>query len=409
MLTHFPTPYPGEWWYSVLCRYFVRTGYRNFATASRELYGARKAIHGRLFPGSSCYQVVSKLPEGILDIKRILLEHTLMPYYLRFYPAMKKERVLQSLLQGKPGGLTSIDLLGVEGVEGLKYCPLCYQEDIKRYGEPYWHREHQIPLMPCCIKHKCPLIKHNVKYSSLSEAYLPLCTIQPNDRPGGMEEHWQEPLTLILDAFLNMPFDYEPTREDSNLRIKLLEMGLGISKTQKKESLDSSKVYQAARDFYGEAVAVRYFSKVSAPILYRLCNWTLTSPERYALLAVMAGLTAEELFGALMEYQDPCLLRLLQFREQGVVYRKEELARKMKLRPAQVDTLARKYGIQPFWKQNGRSHMKRSESLRLNLTREEKKQIELAAKKNGGGQTAVYARTVLLQAAKECLQSSGNS
>ena len=202
MLTHFPTPYPGEWWYSVLCRYFVRTGYRNFATASRELYGARKAIHGRLFPGSSCYQVVSKLPEGILDIKRILLEHTLMPYYLRFYPAMKKEQVFQSLLQGKPGGLTSIDLLGVEGEEGLKYCPLCYQEDIKRYGEPYWHREHQIPLTPCCIKHKCHLIKHGVKYSSLSELYLPLCTIQPNDRPGGMEEHWQEPLTLILDAFL---------------------------------------------------------------------------------------------------------------------------------------------------------------------------------------------------------------
>ena len=72
----------------------------------------------------------------------------------------------------------------------------------------------------------------------------------------------------------------------------------------------------------------------------------------------------------------------------------------MKLRPAQVDTLARKYGIQPFWKQNGRSHMKRTESLRLNLTREEKNQIELAAKKNGGGQTAVYARTVLYRQQK---------
>lgn len=32
MLTYFPTPYPGEWWYSVLCRYHVRSGHAKHQT-----------------------------------------------------------------------------------------------------------------------------------------------------------------------------------------------------------------------------------------------------------------------------------------------------------------------------------------------------------------------------------------
>ena len=49
MLTFFPTPYPGEWWYSVLCRYHIRSGRQKVAKTLHELYGARPLIHGRLF------------------------------------------------------------------------------------------------------------------------------------------------------------------------------------------------------------------------------------------------------------------------------------------------------------------------------------------------------------------------
>ena len=35
MLIHFPTPYPEETFYSVLCRYYISTGIREMATVDR--------------------------------------------------------------------------------------------------------------------------------------------------------------------------------------------------------------------------------------------------------------------------------------------------------------------------------------------------------------------------------------
>ena len=94
MLTCFPAPLPHEWWYSVLCRYHVRSGRQKFSATLYELYGTRPLSHGRLFPGGDCFAVIKQLPEGIFPLEQILLEHTLMPYYLRFYPLAKKQSVL---------------------------------------------------------------------------------------------------------------------------------------------------------------------------------------------------------------------------------------------------------------------------------------------------------------------------
>ena len=110
MLTYFPLLYPGEWWYSVLCRYHVRSGRQKAATTLHELYGGHPLTHGRLFPGGDCCAITKQLPEGVITLKDVLQEHTLMPYYLRFYSPAKKLSVFRSLLTGKSGGLTSIQL-----------------------------------------------------------------------------------------------------------------------------------------------------------------------------------------------------------------------------------------------------------------------------------------------------------
>lgn len=38
-----------------------------------------------------------------------------------------------------------------------KFCPLCVQQDIKKHGEMYWHRIHQIPNIMVCVEHNCIL------------------------------------------------------------------------------------------------------------------------------------------------------------------------------------------------------------------------------------------------------------
>lgn len=50
MLTYFPTPYPGEWWYSVLCRYHVRSGRTKHQTTVMELFGRERVPLSSVFP-----------------------------------------------------------------------------------------------------------------------------------------------------------------------------------------------------------------------------------------------------------------------------------------------------------------------------------------------------------------------
>lgn len=404
MLTYFPTPYPGEWWYSVLCRYHVRSGRQKAATTLHELYGARPLIHGRLFPGGDCYAVTKQLPERIITLKAVLLEHTLMPYYLRFHSPEKRQSVFSNLLAGRSGGLTSIQLQTPNGKQGLKFCPICCVEDVEAYGEPYWHREHQIPLMPLCPKHGCRLRLVEVPLSRLSEVFLPLSTISMADKSEPDSEPWEPLLTAALKSILSLPFETGPPLGYSNLENILLSAGFGIHAIRGNVSLDAEKLKESCINFYGKSIDEQYFAKLSPAIIYRACHWKLTSPERYALLTAFAGLTIESLLGPEIPVVDPLLKKLLEYKEKGLAYRKEELAQLVGVSPHQLDSLAKKYNVAPFWKQCGG---KRTETLRITLTQEEKQRIAKAAAIHGNGQTAVFAREVLLREVDQILKNDG--
>jgi len=45
----------------------------------------------------------------------------------------------------------------------LRYCPECVRDDVKTYGETYWHRVHQLPAMMYCTKHRARLYESDVK------------------------------------------------------------------------------------------------------------------------------------------------------------------------------------------------------------------------------------------------------
>lgn len=394
MLTYFPTPYPGEWWYSVLCRYHVRSGRKKFATTLHELYGTHPLTHGRLFPGGDCHAITGQLPENLVTLKDVLLEHTLMPYYLRLHSPEKKQSVFCNLLAGRSGGLTSIQIQTPEGKQGLKFCPICRAEDEERYGEPYWHREHQIPLMPLCPKHGCRLRLVEIPLSRLSEVFLPLSSINAGNDVAPVGLPWEPLLSDALNCILSLPFETGPPLGYSNLENALLSAGFGIHAVRGKSSLDAEKLRVSCTKFYGGSIGEQYFAKLSPAIIYRVCHWKLTSPERYALLTVFAGLTVEELLGREIPVVDPLLERLLECKGKGLAYKKEELAQLVGVSPHQLDSLTKKYNIAPFWKQCGG---KRTETIRITLAIEEKQNIAQAAAIHGNGQTAVFARELLLR------------
>lgn len=395
MLTYFPTPYPGEWWYSVLCRYHVRSGHSKYATTISELYGGRPMVHGRLIPGGDCAAILSNLPPGVLSIDDVLANHTLLPYYTRFFTPDKKRQVWDALRAGHGSGITSIRTQMPDGTEGLKYCPTCYLLDTEKYGEPYWHRVHQIPLPPLCPMHQVPLVVVPAKFTRLSEMFLPLVSVRHQETEHIEKAPWMEPLSDMLMALLCK--DYAPTVGYNNLHTALINAGYGVDKISKYQSLSVVKIQQAAKKYYGSQIYAQYFAPMSAAILSRLTKWQLSSPERYALLAVMVGLDADTLFGPAIEPIDPLLEQLLRYKETGIVYGKNDLAAKMGIQPGQLDSLAQTYNIQPFWRQ---IRQERNRCIRLLLTNSEYETISQAAKENGNTQLAVFVRSIILDVLK---------
>ena len=291
MLTYFPTPYPGEWWYSVLCRYHVRSGNPKHATTINELCGGRPMVHGRLVPGGDCAAILSNLPPGVLLLNDVLANHTLLPYYTRFFPMDKKQQVWEALRAGRGSGITSVRTQMPDGTEGLKYCPNCYLLDTQEYGEPFWHRVHQIPLLGYCPMHKIPLVTVPIKFARLSEVFLPLISVYCQRAEHGEIAPWMEPLADMIAALLYG--DYTPTVGYNNLHTALINAGCGVDKISEHQALSVAKIQQAAREYYGTQIYEQYFASLSAAVLSRLISWHLSSPERYALLAVMVGLDAD--------------------------------------------------------------------------------------------------------------------
>ena len=170
-----------------------------------------------------------------------------------------------------------------------------------------------------------------------------------------------------------------------------------MDKINKYQTLSVVKIQQAAREYYGTQIYEQYFASLSATVISRLISWHLSSPDRYALLAVMVGLGADTLFGPALDGTDPLLERLLSYKEAGVVYGKSDLAAKMGIQPGQLDSLARKYKVQPFWRQIWQD---RNRCIRLSLTNSEYEAISQAAQDSGGIPLAVFARTIILNGLK---------
>lgn len=151
-----PLPYPDELLYSVITRYHLRSNNSSPKWTLREVYGTEIVIptidlpshlddltNGSVFRGISCEQWIC--------------QHTFYSYFAPFLPTERAER-LKQLMKSKDGSgihtLVGITASTIERTDELMFCPTCYEEDIHAYGEPYWHRLHQLPGVWVCSKHK---------------------------------------------------------------------------------------------------------------------------------------------------------------------------------------------------------------------------------------------------------------
>lgn len=212
MLSFFPAPYPDELWYSVLSRYFAYSGYfakcRN-NSVNRDLLGNRMRRYVPFY-GTNLNNFLTQLPNNFITADEIILQHTLYPYYARFFDASRKENALQTMLgEGKQHSSLML-LMGNEQTKTkhdkyLRYCTFCSQEDMEQYGETYWHRIHQIDDLRICPKHNVFL--NNSHFLTISSKKLcpPIYEIEEADTTSVSPEELNF-AKLSMDV-LNAPID----------------------------------------------------------------------------------------------------------------------------------------------------------------------------------------------------------
>lgn len=403
MLTYFPTPYPHEWWYSVLCRYHVRSGNSKQQSTVRELFdGKTTAAISSVYPNSTIYQITSRLPPAVLDAREVIRQNTLFSYYTRFYKYKEKQKVLERLSRGETVVITSIRKLSGSNP---RYCPQCAEEDRERYGEAYWHMEHQIPMMVLCPTHGSRLLHvKDLPPSHLDYTFYPLTSfdlsIYPPDRKE--EPPWLLPLCRTLNEYYTLPLPAGVTEGYSNLAVALGNMGYEVIQNHSKNTiLDAKRLYQDLISFYGEELVKQVFGgEKSICTINRVCKWEMKMPERYALLQCFAGVDSGIVCGGprlLSRYEEA----LQEFQSTGVVYGKKQLAESLGITTSQLDTLAKKYNIQPFWTRNEGEDNKQLHKRNFVLDEQEMRLFKRALRESGYRYDSHFARHCILKYIEE--------
>ena len=178
MITFFPIPYPDELLYSTIARYHILSGNAMYCQTAEDLFGFRRAHSSVVMPLRLGY--LGRMTDLFgLSVER-LISHTLAPYYTAFQTEDLCQEIFDVQVQNNSVSASAkLGALGNTAIipKYLRFCPKCYAEDQKRYGEGYWHRMHQTPGVLVCEKHGCQLLQTPIPYydhkSNAYEAAVP--------------------------------------------------------------------------------------------------------------------------------------------------------------------------------------------------------------------------------------------
>ncbi|MBR1633628.1 MAG: TniQ family protein [Lachnospiraceae bacterium] len=163
-LSFFPVPYPDECFYSIFARYYVRSGISSPKEACMTFFGGDRALLAStvLLPRRLERMDYWIDPVCGLDARELICCHTAYPYLSIAYTDdiyLEMEKILQ---EGIPSsGMYQLErrMIAKNGWPGagkyMRYCPECVREDMREYGETYWHRLPQLPGVKYCPKHSC--------------------------------------------------------------------------------------------------------------------------------------------------------------------------------------------------------------------------------------------------------------
>jgi hypothetical protein len=173
----FPTPYPDEIFYSVLCRYHLRNGSPAFVNTSKVLWGQRTGQN--LYLPQTLGKISGRIPKKSgLTVERFIIGNTIFPYLKPFLPRERGQRVFELMKSDTVQTEMAHQVSGLPRSKSpkwqyLRYCEDCWKDDIQTYGEPYWHRLHLLPGIFICPVHGKPIRDSRIFLKDVQSKFYP--------------------------------------------------------------------------------------------------------------------------------------------------------------------------------------------------------------------------------------------
>lgn len=173
MIRYFPNFYPDELVYSLLSRYYTKSGYLTYRYTAEELFLSRSVRPDMDFVNAYTPEALRLITQG-QSMEEVVLKHTMFPYYGHFLPKERRLKAFQALISmwGNYHNLMPIPIRKDGSSRYIRYCPLCAKQDRELYGETYWHRTHQMIGMTACPFHGCYLKNSSVIISGKAPPML---------------------------------------------------------------------------------------------------------------------------------------------------------------------------------------------------------------------------------------------
>lgn len=159
MIKFFTDPYENELIYSAAarCMFYEMS---NTKEIKNKMFGKKVLFDLELFNG---LQFASTYLGKKYALEKIIDDYTTMNFYSPFLSQSKQDDIKRKIEKNQPLEfkfyLRMDQKYNLENM-GIYYCPICAQEDIQKYGEPYIHREHQVPGVMVCYEHKVRLLSY---------------------------------------------------------------------------------------------------------------------------------------------------------------------------------------------------------------------------------------------------------
>lgn len=190
MLSFFPNPYPDELLYSLIARYHIRSGNTSPKITIQEIFNSQTTVATADLTSNLNALVKNLKYISNIRVNDLMYKHTLLPFYQPFIFPQRATQLIESMKAENGGNIhtrAGIMASSVTVPRYFRFCPKCLEEDLENYGEPYWHRLHQIPGVLVCPIHQVDLQNSTVPLQGFNKheyyaASLDNCPIISNQK-----------------------------------------------------------------------------------------------------------------------------------------------------------------------------------------------------------------------------------